>query len=414
MKSRFLHSLLVGLVLMGYCPKGAFAAQLDVPTDMMIQNDEALAGLRMLVQFLDENGLRTSALEETLQHLVLHEEGGPAAGVLLRSEDSGLTLTAARSRYNGFVIVVTDGKIHSILRRATIDALISGNFTTADTPDSPVAHAITELLHAFISHSHCFRGNARREETLVRALTEHLARKIRIGSLFQTHHENEARQLQAALNLHIFEALVDNPRWHRCYATLGHLFVDVDFDLSPTGAPLPEGTEIAEQYGMQGVQFSTADTSSSPDPLILENASKEINKFYHGMSLPNVLTNRGFSPGPSGSLGCESNLRIKFVDPLTQQPTTVRSASLRWFAGVVSPVSAPLSVRLVAKDLQGKIVASDEFQLRELFFAPASFTLSVNSHRKHIASIETQGVAGVTGNSICVAFDNFAFWPPIH
>jgi len=377
---------------------------------MMTQHQEALAGLQDLVDFFGDNGLRTIALKETLQHLVLHEEGEQAAGVLLADADDGFTITAARVRYGDLPIVVTDEKIHTILRAMTIDALVSRDFSTAGNLDGPLTAAIGELVQALLSRSHCFHGSAHREKVLVSALTAHIAVKLNVGSLFQMKREHEARQLQSDLNGLVSEALMENPRWERCYAALGHLFVDVDFDLLPTGEALPEGTAIEEQYITKGVTFSIADTLVPPDRLIIENASAEIMKFYRGMSLSNVLTNRGFSPGPAGSLGCESDMKVNFLDPATQQPATVRSASLRWFAGVVSPVSTALPVRLIAKDRQGRIVASDEFQLQELFFAPASFTLSVGGGRKRIASIETHGV---TGNGVCVAFDNLAFWPPL-
>jgi len=410
MKARFVLSLLASLVLVTHCVESSVFARSVVYTNRMAPQEEALVGLYDLVSFLDENGLRTTALKETLPRLVLHEEGISSAGVLLEGADDGFTITATHTRYGNFLILVTDGKIHSILRKSAIDALVSRDFTTADNPDSPLAAAITELFHAFIFQSDCFHGNANKEEALVSALTEHVAAKIGVGSLFQGQYENEARQNQADLSLSVSEALTENPKWERCHAALGHLFVDVDFDLLPTGEPVPEGVEIEGQYKAKGVAFSIADTFLPPDRLITENASGEINRFYRGMSLSNVLTNRGFSPGPSGSLGCESDMKVNFLDPLSQRPKTVQSASLRWFAGVVSPVSTPLPVRLVAKDRRGRIVASDEFHLQELFFAPASFTLSVNSNKKNIASIETQGV---TGNGICVAFDNLAFWPPI-
>lgn len=411
MKVRFVRALLLGFVCIQYGAEGSVSAQSVVYTSMMRPHKEAQAGLRDLVDFLDNNGLRTTALKHTLPHLVLHREGSPSAGVLLAKADDGFTVTTARAWYRGVRIVVTDKKSHSILRKTTIDALVDRNFAAADNPNSPVTAAISELLHAFIAHSHCFSGSARGEDALVNALTAHLVKKIGVGSLAQRLRKDEARRRQLNLTVMVSGTLTKHPAWERCYAALGHLFVDVDFDVLPTGEPVPEGLMISNQYIMKGAAFSIADTLVAPDLLISDNASDEINRFYHGMSLSNVLTNRGFSPGPSGSLGCESDMRVSFLDPATQQPTTVRSASLRWFAGVIEPVPTPLPVRLIAKNRQGKIVASDKFRLQELSFAPASFTLSVRSGKTNIASIETQGI---TGNGICVAFDNLAFWPPLH
>jgi hypothetical protein len=324
--------------------------------------------------------------------------------------DTGLTITSVYAHYRNFLIVTNDAKTHIILKETTIAALVRRDFATADNPNGPLAAAINELLYAVIFHSHCFRGTVSREKALVNALAGHIEEKVAVGSLSQMIQEPEARQLQSDLTLTVSKTLAENPRWEQCYAALGHLSTDVDFDLMPSGEPIVEGTSIETQYITKGVVFSIADTLLPPDRLIVDDASAEINKFYRGISPSNVLTNRGFSPGPAGSLGCESDMKVNFLDPITQQPTTVRSASLRWIAGLVSPGVLPLPVQLIAKDRQGRVVASDTFQLQAFFFAPASFTLSVSSERKRIASIETQGV---TGNGVCVAFDNLAFWPPI-
>ena len=411
MKMRMIANLLLGFVCLELFFGIPAPAQLHISTQMMTPRDDARDGLQDLVKFLKSNGLRTTGLEKTLEQLVVHEEGEQAAGVFLKEGDGELTLTRRRTRYDNFIIFKHDDGIHLILQRETIDALVKRNFSFVGGLENPVSAALRGVLKAFISSRRCFRGKKAEKILLAGSLTEHILDKINIGFFAQNYLADEARQYQADVTSMISDILTENPKWEQCYAALGHLFVTVDFDLFPSGAPVPEGTTIEEQYLPQGVIFQIADTLLPPDRLVIDDATVEINKFFRGMSSPNVLTNRGFSPGLSGSLGCESDMKINFVDPSSRQPTTVSSVSLRWFAGVVSPVAAPLPVRLIAKDQSGSVVARDTFSLQELFFAPASFSLRVfTKGHPRIASIETEGI---TGNGVCVAFDNLAFWPPL-
>lgn len=407
---RFVGVFLLSFVSLGLSfVRPSFALPI-VYTSMMTPQDEAMSGLRDLVTVLGNGGLRTVDFEALLPQIVLHEEGAQSAGVLLEDADNGQTFTATRSRYNGFTVVITDKKIHIILKPATITALVTRAFVFANQGETPLAGMIHQLLRLFFFRSRCFEGSVQKEDDLASALTQHTITRVAISSLLQTQQFEEGKRLQADLTAMVSEALREIPRWEPCYAALGHLFVAVDFDSLPSGEPLFEGAVIEGQYLEKGALFRIANTALPPDQLLIENASGEVTLFFQGMTLPNVLTNRGFSPGSAGSLGCESDMSIEFVDPATQQSTTRSSVSLRWIAGIIPPVHSPLPVGIVAKDRAGRIIASDEFQLWEPFFAPASFTLSVTSGRRRIASIETQGI---TGNGICAAFDNLAFWPPV-
>jgi hypothetical protein len=179
--------------------------------------------------------------------------------------------------------------------------------------------------------------------------------------------------------------------------------VTINFDTFPDGAPVPEGTRITDQYASVGVIFGIADTSFPPDALVIEDASADINTFT-GMSLPNVLTAHGFSPGPGGSLGCAWDLKLNFIDPSTQLSATVSSASILVFAQASSP---PNTIHLIAIDLDGNIVDQDEFTITTANTTLA-FTLSVSAPEVGITTIQTRGV---TGNSVCTAFDNLTFIP---
>jgi len=410
MKMRMITGLLLCIICVTLLFHAPVYARLALTTQDMTPHDDAMAGLRDFVKFLGANGLRTKGLNRTLERILLHEEGVQAAGIFLKESDEELLLTTRRTRYHNYLIFKQDKKFHLILRKETINALINRNFSLVGAEDSPVDAALRGMLHAFIASRRCLHAKRAEKIFLADTLTEHILDKVSIQIFAQNHLGEEARQHQSDLTSLISDALTENPQWERCYAGLGHLFVSVDFDIFPSGAPVVEGTTIEEQYLPQSVTFQIADTLLPPDQLIIDNATVEINKFFQGMSLPNVLTNRGFSPGSSGSLGCESDLKINFVDPTTRQPTTVSSASLRWIAGLASPPASPLPVRLIAKDRSGKVVARDTFRLQELFFAPASFSLRVFAKgHPRIASIETEGI---TGNGVCTAFDNLAFWPP--
>jgi hypothetical protein len=379
-------------------------------TSAMVENESAMEGLQGLVAFLGEAGLRVSSLQASLPYLMVHEEGGQAAGVLLADDDDGLTVTTGVTRYNGVTIIGNDNKTHLIFRKATIDDLVGRNFGSASDRRSPLAAAVRELLRASISYAKCFRRHKAAEDSLLDALTAHIAMRVDINELSLSSRTAEARQAQAALTTLVSKALTANPAWEQCYADLGHLLVSVDFDTLPTGTLVPEGMTLTDQYLAKGVIFDLADTLTPPDILKIDDASFEIERFFLGMSLPNVLTNRGFAPGPFSSLGCESNLKVTFIDPVTKLPAPVSSVSIRWFAGTGDPTPTALPVRFIARDLRGRAIATDEFNLKALFFAPANFSLSVSKGKRKIASVETQGV---TGSGICTAFDNLAFWPPV-
>jgi hypothetical protein len=179
--------------------------------------------------------------------------------------------------------------------------------------------------------------------------------------------------------------------------------VTIDFDTFPNGTPVPEGTIITDQYASVGVIFSIAISFNPPSGLVIEGVSGSFT--FVGMSPPNVLTSHGHVPGPGGSLGCGADLKITFIDPSTRLPATVSSASILVFAVASNP---PTTVHLVALDLNGAIVAQDEFTIPTSFGTISSFTLSVSAPGTGIASVETQGVAA---NIVCAAFDNLVFTP---
>ncbi|HXG18462.1 MAG TPA: hypothetical protein VNN62_05245 [Methylomirabilota bacterium] len=410
-QSFFRLGLLFGMITadLFFLPPPARALQ-RVWTSDMVENERATEGLQELVAFLGEAGLRVSSLQTPLPHLMVHEEGAQAAGVLLADDDDGLTVTTGVTRYNGAAIIGNDNKTHLIFRKATIDDLVERDFVSASDNHSPLAAAVHELLRASIFYSKCVHRHKAEEESLLDALTAHIAMRVDINELFLSSHTAEARQAQADLTALVSAALTTNPAWEQCYADLGHLLVSIDFDTLPTGTLVPEGMTLTDQYLAKGVIFDIADTLAPPDILKIDDASFEIERFFLGMSLPNVLTNRGFAPGPFSSLGCGSNLRVTFVDPVTKLPAPVSSVSIRWFAGTGDPTPTALPIRLIARDLRGRVIATDEFQLKALFFAPANFSLRVSKGKRKIASVETQGV---TGGGICTAFDNLAFWPPV-
>jgi len=176
----------------------------------------------------------------------------------------------------------------------------------------------------------------------------------------------------------------------------------INFDTFPDGSPVPEGTVITNQYADLGAIFSVSDALEPPAFLIIEDASGGFFSpaDFPGMSLPNMLTRGGFSPGPTTSVGCNYDVKVDFVDPVTHIPTTVTSASIMVFANA-EPF--PATIRLIARNSSGAIVDQDEFEITFLPLPgnfPAS-TLSVSA--PEIASIETDGV---TGNDICTIFDN--------
>lgn len=176
----------------------------------------------------------------------------------------------------------------------------------------------------------------------------------------------------------------------------GSSVVVIDFDTFPGGAFAPEGTVIAEQYLEVGAVFAIQDTLFPPGLLLIEDATDGVD-FLSGLSLPNLLTFNVYTPGTAWGLGCNSDLRIDFVDTATQGPTAIRSADLQVFALGGSNTT----LRLIGRDSGGAVVDQDE-----VVVSPSqieSFRLSVYAPDRSIASVETQGA---TGNDLCLGIDN--------
>jgi hypothetical protein len=171
--------------------------------------------------------------------------------------------------------------------------------------------------------------------------------------------------------------------------------ITIDFDTFPDGTPVPEPTLLTNQYAELGAIFSIADTLFPPGVLIIEDVSDSADIFV-GMSLPNILSFHGYSPGPHGGLGCNADLRIDFVDGDTQEPATMNAASIQVFARALTNTM----VRLVARDVDGNIVDQDEITVPAALLYSFLFRVSGSAN---ITSIETEGA---TGNDVCMGFDN--------
>src|SRR5262249_19787922 len=117
--------------------------------------------------------------------------------------------------------------------------------------------------------------------------------------------------------------------------------------------------------------------------------------FYPGMTPPNVIQTNGYFPGAGFGFTCNSDPGIDFSSP-------VSSVSIRVF---FDSRALPESVRLVAKDRKGKVIAQDEVDLATTADAT---TFSVFDKNRRIASVVTEGLTGSNG---CAAYDNLAFFP---
>lgn len=167
----------------------------------------------------------------------------------------------------------------------------------------------------------------------------------------------------------------------------------IDFDFYPDGSPVIEGTILTDQYSDAGVIFSVADTLFPPGVLVIEDASGRA--AYSGfMSQPNILSSNGYVPGPGSGVGCNTDQRVDFVDPVTLESMTVTTVSIQVFQTTSS--GGPLS--LIARNVAGEIVDQDSHTGGGLY------VLAVSNPR--IASIETEGA---TGNDGCFAIDNLTF-----
>jgi hypothetical protein len=67
--------------------------------------------------------------------------------------------------------------------------------------------------------------------------------------------------------------------------------------------------------------------------------------------------------------------------------------------------SVPENLRLVAKDIKGRVIAEDEVDLST---NPEAVTLSVYDKKRRIVSVATEGLTGSNG---CAAYDNLAVFP---
>ena len=361
----------------------------------MTNNQEALDGLRELVRLLRSAGLRTADLESALVDLQIHEEGAQAGGVILGPQDAGIIFLPKSTRYNGFSIFVSN--IHIVLKGTAIRDLENRQFgvTNRDLNSSARA-AVHELLHATI-HDNCFKGSVDDEEALVHALEGHIAARVRVDLLFRTGLNTDARSELGGLNDSVPTLLDTEPAWEKCFANLGHLFVTVDFDTFPNSSLVLEGDKIVNQYLQSGVIFSVADSIflPSPDTGIYADDASQVIAFYPGMTPPNIIQTNGYFPGAGVGFTCNSDPGIDFSSP-------VSSVSIRIF---LDSRSLPESVRLVAKDGKGKVIAQDEVDLTT---TSEPTTLSVFDRKTRIASVATEGLTGSNG---CAAYDNLAFFP---
>ena len=374
-----------------------------VQADRMTNNEPAVEGLRNLVQLLRASGLRTSDLEAALVGLGIHEEGAPAAGLILADQDSSVTLLRRRTFYNGFSVFSSNP--HIVFRGTVIKDLEDKEFglSSLDLNESAKT-AIRELLRVMIFRTRCFEGNADDQKNLVHTLEGHIATKASAALLAEAGDFTTAINMQKELNNFIPELLRRQRTWKTCYAALGHLFVSVDFDTFSDGVPVPEGLLITDQYAASGALFSISETLFSPDNLLIDDNSGLLNTF-RGMTAPNTLALHSYGVGTAnGQLGCNADLRVDFVDPSTHLPTVVGSVSIRVFAGVNSD---PQILQLVARDSRGRVLSREQFAVESHGFpTPESFTLMVFDKKKRIASVVTEGI---TQNGICVAFDNLGF-----
>src|SRR5262249_3762795 len=121
-----------------------------------------------------------------------------------------------------------------------------------------------------------------------------------------------------------------------------------------------------------------------------------------------------YVPGPTeGVGGCNTDLKIHFRDPQSQQPALVSSVSIRWFVENDTGLNGeakPVMVRLRARDSTGNLLTTERKLVAAAPFRITSFTLRVMDKKRRIASVET---AGITGSDVCAGFDNLAFWPPL-
>ena len=362
----------------------------------MTNNQQALDGLRDLVRVLRSAGLRTADLESVLVDLQIHEEGAQAGGIILDPRDAGVILLPKSTRYNGFLVFASH--IHIVLRGTAIQDLENRQFGMANLDlNSSAREAVHELLHAMIHGNNCFKGGGDDEEVLVHALEGDIAARVRVDLLFRTGLNNAARSELGALNDSIPTLLDTEPAWERCFANLGHLFVAVDFDTFPNSSLVLEGDKIVNQYLQSGVIFSLADSVFPPGPdtgIYADDASQVI-AFYPGMTPPNIIQTNGYFPGAGFGFTCNSDPGIDFSGP-------VSSVSIRIF---LDSRALPESVRLVAKDRKGKVIAQDEVDLTT---TSEPTTLSVFDRKGRIASVATEGLTGSNG---CAAYDNLAFFP---
>lgn len=370
---------------------------LNVIRGASMTNDElALNGLRDLVRLLRSAGLRTADLESVLVDLQVHEEGAQAGGVILDSQDVATTFLPGSTRYNGFLVFTSNTRI--VLRGTTIQDLENRQFGVAglDLNNSARA-AVHELLHAMIHDNNCFKGSVDDEEILVHALEGHIATRVRVDLLFRIGLNSAARNELGGLNDLIPTLLETEPAWEKCFANLGHLFVAVDFDTFPNSALVLEGDKIVNQYLQSGEVFSVADSIFPPSPstgLYADDAS-QVMAFYPGMTPPNIIQTNGYFPGSGIGFTCNSDPGVDFAN-------RVSSVSIRIF---LDARALPQNLRLVAKDIKGKVIAEDEVDLST---TPEAATLSVYDKKRRIASVATQGLTGSNG---CAAYDNLAVFP---
>ena len=362
----------------------------------MANNEQALEGLRDLVRLLRSAGLRTADLESVLVELQIHEEGAAAGGVILDQQDSGITLFPKATRYNGFFVLTSSTRI--VLRGTAIKDLENRQFGVLDLElnDSTRA-AIHELLHAMIHNKDCFKGSVDDEEILVHTLEGHIAARVRADLLFRAGLNSDARDELDGLNDSIPKLLATEPAWENCYAKIGHGFVAVDFDTFPNSALVLEGDRIVNQYLQSGVVFSVADSIFPPGPdtgLYADDAS-QVMAFYPGMTPPNIIQTNGYFPGPGAGFTCNSDPGVDFAN-------RVSSVSIRIF---LDTRSLPENLRLVAKDIKGRVIAEDEVDLST---NPEAATLSVYDKKRRIVSVATEGLTGSNG---CAAYDNLAVFP---
>ncbi len=162
---------------------------------------------------------------------------------------------------------------------------------------------------------------------------------------------------------------------------------------------LPEGTPVSDQYFADyGVTFALFDGDPNGQPTV-EDALRNPDRFV-GMTPKNILVGSGYAPGSGGSWNCHENVKMTF-DP------AAKSASIDVFAKWDDDFHAS-AVRMVAKNTNGSVVATDTFAVppEDQAWGEETVRMEVRTDTARISTVELHM------ERICWALDNLAIDQP--